>query len=70
MKKVGVRTGTLFSVVALGVLTGPPLAGALITTDDDNYLYAQFFAGTVPAVGGMLLVFTRFAAIGLHVDRC
>ena len=70
MKKVGVRTGMVFSVVAFGVLTGPPLAGALITRDNGNYLYAQVFAGTVLAVGGIFLILARLAAIGLRVERC
>ena len=68
--KVGVRTGMVFSVVSFGVLTGPPLAGALITRDDGNYLYAQVFAGTVLTIGGLLLFAARVASMGLQLERC
>ena len=70
MKKVGVRTGMVFSVVSFGVLTGPPLAGALITRDGGNYLYAQVFAGTSLMVGGLLLVAARVASMGIRLGRC
>lgn len=33
VKKTGVRMGMIFSVTSLALLTGPPLAGALVQRD-------------------------------------
>ncbi|MCJ1307735.1 hypothetical protein MMC25_001383 [Agyrium rufum] len=64
LKKVGTRTGMVFSIVAFAVLTGPPLAGALISRENGSYTYAQVFAGTAMTAGSCLLAATRFAKTG------
>lgn len=54
----------VFSIVAFAVLTGPPLAGALITDDGGSYLGAQLFAGTSILVGSVLLIGCRYVKSG------
>lgn len=56
--------GMGFSVVSFAVLTGPPLAGALIQKNNGNYLYAQMWAGATLLCGGLTLVAARLAKTG------
>ena len=41
LSKAGVRMGMGFSIVAFASLTGPPIAGALIQSNGNDYLHAQ-----------------------------
>lgn len=62
LKKAGVRMGMAFTVVSFASLTGPPLAGAIITRH--GWKYAQLWAGLSFFVGGALLVLTRWSKVG------
>ncbi|RDW72191.1 hypothetical protein BP5796_08225 [Coleophoma crateriformis] len=64
LKTAGVRMGMFFTVVSFAVLTGPPLGGALIQANGGGYLYAQIWAGSSMAAGGLLIVVARWAATG------
>ncbi|ANB15247.1 Mch5p [Sugiyamaella lignohabitans] len=50
MSLIGTRIGMSFFVAAFGALAGAPVAGALLTRDHGNYLYAQLFSGTCMAL--------------------
>lgn len=63
-KLAGVRLGMCFSVVAFAVLTGPPIAGALIQQNNGGYLYMQLFAGLSMSLGCAMLVAARVAKAG------
>lgn len=52
--------GMIFSIIAFAVLTGPPLAGALITRDGGSYLGAQLFAGSALLIGCGFLTACRY----------
>ncbi|KAK7181556.1 hypothetical protein DPSP01_008952 [Paraphaeosphaeria sporulosa] len=65
LKKAGVRMGMAFTIVSFASLTGPPLAGALIQTAGGTYTYANIWAGTSFLVGGVLLLATRWALVGM-----
>lgn len=54
----------VFSIVAFAVLTGPPIAGALISANGGSYLGAQLFAGTSILVGCGLLTGSRHVRSG------
>lgn len=62
LSKVGTRTGMGFSVVGVAMLTGPPIAGALV--QKDGYLSAQMWAGSMIVAGGVMLVLGRLAKTG------
>lgn len=64
--KQGVRTGMAFSIAGFAVLTGPPIAGALLETANGNFLGLQLFAGTSMMASAVVLVCARFAAAGFH----
>jgi predicted MFS family arabinose efflux permease len=63
-KRAGVRMGMVFSVVSFAVLTGPPIAGALISKGEGRYVYAQIFAGSSLVAGFATLVAARVAKAG------
>lgn len=64
LKKAGVRMGMILSVTGFAVLTGPPLAGALIQRKNGDYLDAQMWAGTVILVGSFILCGARISRTG------
>ncbi|KAL0933263.1 transporter MCH4-like protein 6 [Colletotrichum truncatum] len=64
LKKAGVRMGMIFTIVSFSVLTGPPIAGLLITRNDGHYVYAQIFAAASMVVGFVLLCGARLAVTG------
>ncbi|KAF2147314.1 uncharacterized protein K452DRAFT_217617 [Aplosporella prunicola CBS 121167] len=63
-KKTGIRMGMAFSIVSFACLTGPPLAGALISEDKGSYVHAQMWGGTVLTCGSLILVAARVAKTG------
>lgn len=63
-KKAGTRLGMIFSVVGFGVLTGPPVAGALIEKGNGKYLYAQLFSASSISLGACFLLASRRAKVG------
>ena len=66
VKKTGVRMGMIFSTTSFALLTGPPLAGALIQRDGGRYLGAQMWAGSVILVGGLVLAGARVSKTGFR----
>ncbi|KAL8786672.1 MAG: hypothetical protein Q9195_008108 [Heterodermia aff. obscurata] len=66
LKKTGVRMGMIFSVTSVALLTGPPLAGALIQRADGRYLAAQIWAGTMILAGSLVLTGARVSKTGFR----
>ena len=67
LSKAGVRIGMIFSIVSFAVLTGPPIAGALVTAGNGSYIYAQAFAATSVMIGCALMTAARFCFSGKHL---
>jgi MFS family permease len=59
IEEIGIRTGALYFFVSIAVLTGSPIAGALVSVDNGNYGYLEIFAGATMCGGAVLVVFTR-----------
>ncbi|KPM37445.1 hypothetical protein AK830_g9108 [Neonectria ditissima] len=55
LSKIGVRMGMSFTIVSFAVLTGPPIAGAIIDRQGGQYWGAQTFAGVSLAMGTLFL---------------
>jgi len=51
IQKIGVRNGVLFSVNAVAVLIGSPIAGELISHDHGKFRTMQGFSGAMLAAG-------------------
>jgi MFS family permease len=58
--EIGHRTGVLYCLISIGVLTGSPIAGALVRTDGNQYTYLKIFAGATMAAGSVLIAFTSY----------
>jgi MFS family permease len=69
LKKIGVRMGMVLSIVAVAALIGSPIAGALVSTDGGDYLYAQMFMGSAIIAGTVVLVGARVTKVGLGLAR-
>jgi MFS family permease len=64
VRQIGIRTGTVFTFVAIAVLAGNPIAGALIVADNGSYVKCQIFAGCVMAGGSVFFVLARVKLAG------
>ncbi|KAK1673101.1 major facilitator superfamily transporter [Colletotrichum godetiae] len=71
-RKQGTRMGMTFTIVSFAVLTGPPIAGAIIEAEGGRYVGAQVYAGSCLLAGmcfwvAAKMVKTRRAGMGLKV---
>lgn len=57
--KQGTRIGMIFTIVSFAVLSGPPIAGAIITACGGRYYGAQAFAGSCLMIGTFFLALAR-----------
>lgn len=69
LNKTGVRMGMVLSVVAVAALIGSPIAGALVSSDDGQYLYAQMFMGSAIIAGTLTLIGARVCKVGTGITR-
>ncbi|KAJ6032372.1 hypothetical protein N7540_003104 [Penicillium herquei] len=69
LKKTGVRMGMVLSVVAVAALIGSPIAGALVSSDGGDYLYAQMFMGSAIIAGTLTLIGARVCKVGTGIAR-
>lgn len=60
LRRLGVRMGMVFTIVSFAVLTGPPVAGALVA-GPGGYTAAKAFAGSSIAIGCGFLVAAKVA---------
>ena len=58
-RKQGTRLGMTFTIVSFAVLTGSPIAGAIITRCGGRYWGAQVYAGATQLVGLGFLIAAR-----------
>ena len=66
LSKIGTRVGMILTLMSFGPLTGPSVAGALIS-DTNGYLAAQMWAGTVLLLSTACLVAARVWTSGWHL---
>jgi len=64
IRKTGTRLGMAFSIISFAGLTGPPLGGALLTTDNGGYMPAQVWAGTAMLLGAGFIIAARITRYG------
>ncbi|KAF5878167.1 putative mfs monocarboxylate transporter protein [Botrytis fragariae] len=56
LEMMGTRLGMVFAVISIACLTGPPIAGALISANNGSFLYAQIFGGCSMLLGSMVML--------------
>lgn len=67
MDKIGTRVDMVLTLMSLGPLTGPSVAGALIAHTGGGYLAGQIWAGTSLLVGVASLIGARVITSGFHL---
>lgn len=68
LDKIGTRVGMVLTLMSLGPLTGPPVAGALIQRSGGNYIASQIWAGISLLVSVLALLGARVIRTGLSLD--
>ncbi|KAJ7074568.1 MFS general substrate transporter [Mycena amicta] len=63
MSDVGRRTGTLFSVLSIGALAGPPISGAIASATGD-YKAVGYYAGSTMILSLAILWYVRYLMTG------
>ncbi|KAJ7031264.1 MFS general substrate transporter [Mycena alexandri] len=63
MSDVGRRTGTLFSILSISALAGPPISGA-IASATGNYKAVGYYAGSAMMVALAILCYVRYLMTG------
>jgi MFS family permease len=61
--EIGARVGLCYALVAIFALTGPPINGALIASQNqsrEGYIYSAAFSGGSVAIGLVITIMARF----------
>ncbi|KAL1896075.1 hypothetical protein Sste5346_004814 [Sporothrix stenoceras] len=67
MSKLGVRNGTMFSIISVGTLIGSPIGGALLKATDNHFWALQVWAGATLTLGTLFIAATRIVLVGPNV---
>ncbi|KAF5546003.1 monocarboxylate transporter 2 [Fusarium mexicanum] len=69
IRQIGTRVGAAFAVQSFGALTGSPIAGAIVSAQNGDYLGLQLFCGCSMLAGCIFFVFARYVQVGLKVVK-
>jgi MFS family permease len=67
VRKLGVRTGSLYAVSATGVLIGSPIAGVIASGEGNGFLGLTLFSGILLMIGTFFVMFSRFKLTGVKL---
>lgn len=67
VRKLGVRTGSLYAVSATGVLIGSPIAGVIVSAGGNGFVGLSLFSGITLAAGVLFVIFSRIKLTGLKL---
>lgn len=65
VRKLGVRTGSLYAVSATGVLIGSPIGGVIAAGKGNGFLGLSVFTGITLAIGAFFVVLSRIQQTGM-----
>ena len=69
IREIGIRNGTLFFCMSIGVLVGNPVGGALISANGGDYLYLKIFSGAVLAASCVAFFGSRTLKTGFLKEK-
>ncbi|KXJ92395.1 major facilitator superfamily domain-containing protein [Microdochium bolleyi] len=69
IREIGARTGTAFAVQSFGLLTGSPIASAIVDATGGNYVGLQLFCGFSIFASGMVFAVARWAQAGFRMEK-
>ena len=64
VRQIGVRTGSMFSVISIAALVGVPIGGALISDEHGSYMHVQIFCGVMMLGGSVFFLIARGVQCG------
>jgi MFS family permease len=67
IRKLGVRTGSLYAVAATGALIGSPIAGAIASVEGNGFLELTLFSGILLMIGASFIVLARLKLTGMKL---
>ncbi|EMC95675.1 hypothetical protein BAUCODRAFT_131489 [Baudoinia panamericana UAMH 10762] len=67
VRQIGVRTGSLFAIIAIAALISNPIGGAILQRWDGKWTGLQAFAGVMTFAGACVLVMARIRLVGWKV---
>jgi MFS family permease len=65
LRKLGVRTGSLYAISATGVLIGSPIAGVIASGKGNGFLGLTLFSGVLLTIGTFFVICSRVKLTGL-----
>ncbi|KAH8895878.1 riboflavin transporter MCH5 [Thozetella sp. PMI_491] len=69
IREMGLRSGTLFAVQSFGSLTGSPIAGAILSRQNGDYVGLQLFCGCSMAAAAAFYLAARWTQAGFRLER-
>jgi MFS family permease len=69
IREIGARTGTAFAFQSFGLLTGSPIASAIVDARGGDYLGLQLFCGFSILASGFAFGSARYAQVGFKWKR-
>lgn len=64
VREIGIRTGLMFSCLAIAALIGNPIGGALVTQYNGEYKGLQIFSGVIIVASAFFFIGTRWCLVG------
>ncbi|KAF4989419.1 hypothetical protein FGRMN_9144 [Fusarium graminum] len=69
IRQIGTRVGAAFAIASFGALTGSPIAGAIVSSQDGDYLGLKLFCGCAMGAGCTAFVVARHVQVGFRAVR-
>lgn len=67
VRNLGVRNGSLYAVSAIGVLTGSPIAGAIVNRQHGGFSGLIIFCGVTLLTGTVFAILSRHSQVGFKL---
>ncbi|KAH8773683.1 riboflavin transporter MCH5 [Diaporthe sp. PMI_573] len=69
IRQIGNRNGIAFVAMSFGSLTGSPIAGAIVSRQNGDYLGLQLFCGMAMACSAFVYVAARWVQVGFKLTK-
>ncbi|KAF2455321.1 putative MFS monocarboxylate transporter [Lineolata rhizophorae] len=64
VRKIGVRNGSVFALISIAGLTSNPIGGAIMSSQDNDFLGLQIFCGVMQCAGTLSILASRVSLAG------
>lgn len=67
VRKLGVRSGSMYAISAIGALIGSPIAGAIVNGQNGGYSGLIVFSGVNLLTGTAIAILSRHSLVGFRL---